>query len=417
VRAGGRPIVEDVVLQHAEQASFLWQLRSHAVTSAAYTLQDLARLDDRLDAHLDGLRIAGKEAWRLLLEQLEAGEPGEFFAAGVLALEWQDTNRFLALAERAQPNAPSCRGLVSALSWVGAPVTGAALGALWAGTAADRRIAVAALANVGRCDVAALGEALDADWGPLRARALRSIGECKHRELGTALRQGLSDRDQDCRYHAARSALLLGDTAGVASLEQMALGGGPHAEPSAELVARALPVDQALRWHATVGAASPRTALKVAGAIGSPRLVEGILSAMRVPALARPAAEAFALITGVTLDDAGLEGEAPAGFAAGPNDDPEDDDVAMDPDGDLPWPAPDAVAGWWRRQEKAFAAGQRYLLGKPMSPPAAAAGLRSGAQPQRAVASLELAMNQPHAPMFNTRARAAAQLTLLRQSS
>ena len=59
---------------------------------------------------------------------------------------------------------------------------------------------------------------------------------------------------------------------------------------------------------------------------------------MADPALARVAGEALAMITGLDLAYLDLDGEPPAGFEAGPTDDPADPSVAMDEDEHLPWP-------------------------------------------------------------------------------
>jgi hypothetical protein len=42
------------------------------------------------------------------------------------------------------------------------------------------------------------------------------------------------------------------------------------------------------------------------------------------------------------------KGARPAGFAAGPAEDPEAENVDMDPDEDLPWPKPEAIHTWWK---------------------------------------------------------------------
>jgi len=55
------PIIANVVLQHAEEAAFLWLLRHAAVAAPHYSLADLGKLDGRVEAHLDGLRIAGPD--------------------------------------------------------------------------------------------------------------------------------------------------------------------------------------------------------------------------------------------------------------------------------------------------------------------------------------------------------------------
>jgi hypothetical protein len=47
---------EEVVAQHAEEAAFLGTLRQRAVSEPHYALKDLMVLDQRVEAHLDGLR-------------------------------------------------------------------------------------------------------------------------------------------------------------------------------------------------------------------------------------------------------------------------------------------------------------------------------------------------------------------------
>ena len=74
-------ILTHIIEQHAEEASFLWILRDNAVRAPHYDLEDLAELDGRIEAHLDGLRIAGEEGWNAAKEQLRWKEAGEIFAA------------------------------------------------------------------------------------------------------------------------------------------------------------------------------------------------------------------------------------------------------------------------------------------------------------------------------------------------
>jgi hypothetical protein len=50
--------IAEIVSQHAEEAAFLWLLRSKAIRAPHYALNDLAKLDDRVEAHVDGLRAA-----------------------------------------------------------------------------------------------------------------------------------------------------------------------------------------------------------------------------------------------------------------------------------------------------------------------------------------------------------------------
>ena len=84
-----KPIIE----QHAEEASSLWIQRDWAMRDPHYSLKDLAHLDDRLEAHIDGLRIAGDTGWEICKQALALNEPGEVFAAEVLAFEGEDGQR------------------------------------------------------------------------------------------------------------------------------------------------------------------------------------------------------------------------------------------------------------------------------------------------------------------------------------
>jgi len=58
-------IILDIVSQHAEEAAFLWLLRSNAIYQPHYALKDLAKLDDRVEAHL------GEEKGDILLFSLK----------------------------------------------------------------------------------------------------------------------------------------------------------------------------------------------------------------------------------------------------------------------------------------------------------------------------------------------------------
>ena len=91
----------------------------------------------------------------------------------------------------------------------------------------------------------------------------------------------------------------------------------------------------------------------------------------------------------------------PEDFQAGPTEDPNDENVEMDPDDNLPWPEPTLVQKWWDKNRGQFKNGTRYLLGKPMTVEWLKTVLRDGRQRQRAAAALELAIRQPGQPLFN----------------
>jgi uncharacterized protein (TIGR02270 family) len=134
---------------------------------------------------------------------------------------------------------------------------------------------------------------------------------------------------------------------------------------------------------------------------------------MRSAPEARLAGEALSMITGLDLAYLDLDRDAPEDFESGPNDDPRDEDVALDEDGDLPWPDPDRLGAWWASRRAAFPAGTAFFLGRPKEQADWLGALSDGFQRQRLAAALELAIRQPAAAMFEARAHGRLQRRLL----
>src|SRR5258707_804049 len=111
-------VIANVVSQHAEEAAMLWLLRRSATQAPHYSLADLAKIDGRVEAHLDGLRIAGEEGWRICEEQLAANEEGEVFAASVVAFESGSPGRIVKVLSVVEEEQKAMAGLVSAVGWL-----------------------------------------------------------------------------------------------------------------------------------------------------------------------------------------------------------------------------------------------------------------------------------------------------------
>jgi hypothetical protein len=82
-------VIEDILQEHFEEIQYLWIERQNAVHSPDYTAAEVRRIDQRIDAHLDGLVIGGKHALALLEEALtaDAGEVTFASARALLALQ------------------------------------------------------------------------------------------------------------------------------------------------------------------------------------------------------------------------------------------------------------------------------------------------------------------------------------------
>jgi hypothetical protein len=108
-------LIEHIISQHAEEASFLWGLRDAAVKEPHYNHMDLKDLEERIDAHLDGLHIAGADVWQFCEAGLLHKDSGDVFAAAYTAAynSKQDClDQIFAVIDEA----PECiRGLVSTL--------------------------------------------------------------------------------------------------------------------------------------------------------------------------------------------------------------------------------------------------------------------------------------------------------------
>jgi hypothetical protein len=83
------PVLENIIRQHAEQAAFLWTVydraRLYPEENPEMDEVRIARLLERLEAHLDGLRVAGADGVRIAGERFaEYPEAGELFVLRML---------------------------------------------------------------------------------------------------------------------------------------------------------------------------------------------------------------------------------------------------------------------------------------------------------------------------------------------
>src|SRR5262245_40510690 len=199
-----------VLQQHAEDAASLWLIRSHMVSAPHFNLASLTQLDYRIEAHLEGLRLAGDAAWEICEEALGIAGAGEVFAASILALECAAEDRQKRVFEAASASFDLSPGAISAIGWLPFDQVRRQIDRLAVAVEpAVRRLGVGGAAVHRRDPGRPLIDALGADDPALRARALRAAGELGRVDLAPVLREHLADEDEHCRFCAAWSAALL----------------------------------------------------------------------------------------------------------------------------------------------------------------------------------------------------------------
>ena len=401
--------IPHIIQQHAEEAAHLRHMRSNLVSAPHVKLRHLRRLDDRLAAHLDGLAVAGEYGSNVCEAALESPDIGEVFAAAVRAIVEKDERRvdklfaLVGAVPKAQP------GLISAFGWVSAPYLEGTVTTLLASMEPLRRQMGIATCVMHRVDPgAALTQWLTHSEPGLRARALRAAGELGRRDLLALCLSVLEDEDAGTRFWAACSAVLLGNREkAVKVLESFVLLPNVYRERARRLLLKALDLPSAQQLLQTVAQdPNKRLVIQGAGIAGDPYYIPWLIKQMEDLKLTRIAGESFSFITGLDLAYLDLERKPPEGIEFGPNDNPEDDNVAMDEDDSLPWPDPVKIQVWWDANKSRFTNGMRYFMGERVTREHCIHVLKEGYQRQRIAAVEYLCLLEPGTQLFPTSAPA-----------
>jgi uncharacterized protein (TIGR02270 family) len=293
--AAKRGVIPAVVSQHAEEAAFQWLLRDGAIGAANYSLSDLARLDGLVAAHLDGLLLAADAGWEICCHELDWAEPGELFAASVLAFQSDLAARIETVTAAAIAAPDAAAGLASALGWLPYGTARPHLAEILRSEQPElRRLGLAGAAHHRADPGILLAEFLrdfDLDVTP---RALRLAGELGRRDLLADCQALLGSDDRETRFWAAWSTTLLGDRNAIDELMTQAGQDAPRAEYACTTAARAMASSRARQWQselATGAGRQLRLAAMAAGACGDPQLIPWLIELMSDVDHARVAGE------------------------------------------------------------------------------------------------------------------------------
>ncbi|WP_157778551.1 HEAT repeat domain-containing protein [Massilia violaceinigra] len=113
-------VIPAMVRRHVEDTAFYWSQNDVSDRSPRLHLSDLNRFNATLQAHLDGIEVAGVGAWPIAMAMLERWKkPGEAFACAYVAFTTGEAAELEALVAKVQARPDELlRGVISALAWV-----------------------------------------------------------------------------------------------------------------------------------------------------------------------------------------------------------------------------------------------------------------------------------------------------------
>ncbi|WP_156933430.1 HEAT repeat domain-containing protein [Mesorhizobium sp. LSHC412B00] len=288
-----------VVRQHAELVAFLWVQRESLLAQEPPAAVAAKDIDDRIEANLDGLRIAGQAAWPSLLQQLQDyPDSGELFAFAWTAIEFNDPVRLSEAVGHARELTPSPDGFIGALRWHAADRIGPHVRDWITDADAFKRFLGVSACLVHSVDPKNLLPRLARDPDPrVRAAGLRLVGVLKRTDLAGEANAALNDSDEDARFWSAWSLVELGH----ARLAQNALRAAVEAPGKDRLIAlraaiKSGPETEVRAWLGGL-MQSPQTAsiaVRSIGMLGDRGRLAWLVERMREPPVSIAAGASFA---------------------------------------------------------------------------------------------------------------------------
>lgn len=387
-----RPVNRHILNQHAEEAAFCWLRRQEALWRPSYRCSHLKRLDQMLDAHLEGLGLAAQEALPILLENLQRWmTPDEVFACTYTLLRC-DTADWSPLEQVLESRPAAAKAAAAALIWSSGPSSEACL-QHWSGSTipALRVASASAYAVLHANDSpdarnAWLAKILVDPAAEVRACGLRRIGEWRLAPLADYLQKVFKEPDALSRFESAYSMAWLGmPQADAALLETLPLMQGNRQRRGTLLFALTAQTAAFETWVQRMQADSTQTRTLIWSLAfrGNSLALAKLLAYLRMPQYARLAGYAIEHISGLNLDEQGLWQ---------PEQQEAEDSQHFSEDAGLLAPDIERLTTWGTRYLARMPKGVALLAGQDMRPDSVRPLLEAGSQPQRWQASVLLDM-------------------------
>lgn len=401
--------------RHASEACYLAETRRDLLRRIDRDFADLCRHDRQLERHVYALSVSANRLADAMDREVRLNSRGRLYVELSVALRVNDEEVVTTLLRQCTESLgpgeeanPRDAALAFGTQLVD-PGVQSRLMTLWRETdQTARQIAFDAVT----CGAGNLGgmlqDALASADSLLRARAYRVLGRTGTEKDRSVLRAALASENGDCRFWAAWSCVILGDSVepAVAELAEHLTTHDPsgwHALCSLMCglpLSRSFTIVQALmrdetRWP---------IAATAMGLSGDPRFVPWLVEKLEYPELARPCMMSLTMILGIdpTTYSNRIRKREPSRC--------EWLDQRLSD-----WPMPDVlgIRQYWQEHAATFKPGDRYWLGSQAEPARVAAVLFAGPLFFRPIAALiSTCLKRPNR-VFPTSAAAAAQSRLL----
>lgn len=405
--SGGSPspiILSPVTFDwYFERIAEVWWMR-HNLATARYSLfSHLCEADNYLKSYLEYLPEIDKDLWKKVKNLPDSQwKAGHLFAATFIAIKNNQIQQLRKVVNIALAEPKIDQGFVSAFGWAPPAMAKHIVHLLLNSKFVKwRRLGIiTAVANHIDCENFLEKLVNDADID-LNALALKAIGKLGYQNLMPILLRNLRLAHRDHRFWAAWSAVLLGNRqAALETLTGFALAPLPLLQKHAlQLILRVADPQDFARWTTIVAKHnhSLQSIMGGAGACQNTLWVPWLIESMGIPEHANLAGEAFTLLTGTDLIDAGLMRPR----VIHPSESQMINSIEM---AQLLLPDVKAVQAWWSNNQNRYQQTTRYLLGREITIENCLGILKTGRQYQRIIAALELGLLKDKFPLLETQA-------------
>ena len=398
-------ILWDVIEEHFDEAEFLFEQWERALHSPEYTLAELgATLEQRLEAHLDGLLIGGRAVAEYLLErelENDTAPTRAVVAALVLLCGEEESVARRVLGAVQDADGPLQEALaralvlsnVARLDWMVLERFRVAQSEL------EKAVFLEILTGRGVDPGELLPPCFDSDSPRLVGAALEALRRFARREMIAVAERQLQSGHPHLQASALKASLTLGSREAWQLCLHLAKATDPD-DPHLLLLIATLgqPEDHQILYTQLGNSARLERLLWTLGCCGTIQAGDACLPYLQSKdeRVAKMAAEAMAWIGGFDLneDEFRVSLVEPEEDMTLPPLEEDDLDANLDLDGvdDLPVPNRQAIARWWEANRDRLRRNGRHLFGQPFSPQAMLHALEAAPLWRRHTVALELSM-------------------------